>query len=229
MSFIAVICGLQSEKAAVEKSVGERGVRIGVSGANGDRAYELARSFCEEGARAVLSIGVSGGLDKALKPGALVIGERVVAGKGGEWESDIYLLRAAKRAALTHPPSIGAIFGSDIVIDDVETKAVLNRGHECLAVDMESHGAARAAAQAGVPFLAIRAIADPADRALVKAALTAVAPDGSTRNMKTLGEAIRDPKQLPGLWKLGADSGKALATLKKSLPPLVSAIERALG
>ena len=85
---------------------------------------------------------------------------------------------------------------------------------------MESHGAARAAAQNNTPFIAIRAIADPADRALPQAALGAVAPDGSTRVLKTLGAALRDPKQFPGLMKLGADSDAALKTLRRDLSPI---------
>jgi nucleoside phosphorylase len=165
----------------------------------------------------VVSIGVSGGLDPALKPGDLVIGDKVVAGAGGEWESDVSLLSAAARAELKITPTTGAVFGSDIVIDDVGTKAVLHAGHQCVAVDMESHGAARAATEAGVPFIAIRAVADPADRALPKSALNAVAPDGSTRMLATLGAALRDPQQFPALMKLGGDSEAALKTLRRDL------------
>ncbi len=48
-----------------------------------------------------------------------------------------------------------------------------------LAVDMESHGAARFAENWGLPFAALRAIADPQHRALPPAAMVGMKPDGS--------------------------------------------------
>ena len=266
MSFIAVICGLKSESAAVTASVDTSKIRIGVSGANAARAEELAKEFCDEGASAIISVGVSGGLDPALMPGDLVIGETVITDDGSVYASDRNLLGAMPspdKHAGPHPEVradmasleggeagngenrtsfeafapqkrlrmrggesgereviFATLFGADIIIDSASKKSELFANHSAVAVDMESHGAARAAAHAGVPFLAIRAIADPADRALPKAALGAVAPDGSTRVMATLGAALRDPKQFPELMKLGADSAAATKTLRRDLGPL---------
>lgn len=115
---------------------------------------------------------------------------------------------------------VAALFGADEIVDSTMKKSALFQNHGAAAVDMESHGAARAAARAGAPFLAIRAIADPAGRALPAAALNAVAQDGSTRVMATLGAALRDPKQFPELMKLGGDSSAAAKTLRRSLGPL---------
>lgn len=240
---IAVICGLKSEAAAVRKVIGEEKIRIGISGANAQRAEELTRGFCANGAAAVVSVGVSGGLDPALKPGDLVIGESVIVGGGSEWEADVELLKAITSSFETnfslHPEEgrrpvskgegknspqdeviTGRLFGSDIIITSAEEKAALFSNHKAIAVDMESHGAARAAAEAEIPFIAIRAIADPADRALPAAAMNAVAPDGSTHVLKTLGAALRDPRQFPELIKLGADSAAATKTLRRDLGPL---------
>jgi len=119
---------------------------------------------------------------------------------------------------------IAALFGADEIIDNAMKKAALFANHGAAAVDMESHGAARAAAHAGAPFLAIRAIADPADRALPAAALKAVAPDGSTRVLTTLGAAMRDPRQFPDLMKLGRDSAAATKTLRRSLGQLFASL-----
>lgn len=241
MNFIAVICGLKSEAQAVAASVDESKIRVGVSGADAQRAEEIARRFCEAGARAVISVGVSGGLDPSLKPGDLIIGDKVVTEDGSVFTADNNLLRSLNPAlsresgnpgmsANMDPrfrgddrrereaaATIASIVGADDIIDSAEQKAALFQKYGAVAVDMESHGAARAAAEAGVPFLAIRAIADPADRALPKAALGAVAPDGSTRVLKTLGAALRDPKQFPDLMKLGAESAAATKTLRRDL------------
>jgi hopanoid-associated phosphorylase len=219
--FIGVICGLKSEAEAVAYAVGKSRIRIGVSGANAARAEEIARQFCNERASAIISVGVSGGLDPALKSGDLVIGSSVIG--DDLYVSDPYLLRVVKDA-LQGSALIAPLYGADEIIDSVWKKATFYQNHGAVAVDMESHGAARAAARAGVPFLAIRAIADPADRALPAAALNAVAADGSTRVIATLAAAMRDPKQFPELMKLGADSNAALKTLRRDLGPIFSGL-----
>ncbi len=218
--FIGVICGLKSEAQVVSRVLDASKIRVGVSGANAARAEEIARQFCDAGAATIVSVGVSGGLDPKLKPGDLIIGDRVLCADGNHYQSDRRLLDAIADELAAAKAKIGALFGADDIIESIEKKAALYRDHGALGVDMESHGAARAAASAGVPFLAIRAIADPADRALPPAALGAVAPDGSTRMLATLGAAMRDPKQFPALMKLGADSAAALKTLRRDLVPL---------
>lgn len=217
--FIGVVCGLKSEAAVVRNALGDdTRVRIGVSGANAQRAEAIAREFSADGALAILSIGVSGGLDPALMSGALVVGEKTVVGNGEAWSSDERLLGASSKTLSNI--KTGVLFGADDIIDSAEAKAILFQKYRAIAVDMESHGCAKAAAEASVPFLAIRAIADPADRALPPAALGAIAPDGSTRVFKTLGAALGDPKQFPVLMKLGADSAAATKTLRRDLGPL---------
>lgn len=239
--FIGVICGLKSEAEAVAAAkVDPSKIRIGISGANAARAEEIARGFCNDGASAIISVGVSGGLDPALKPGDLVIGETVIADDGAVFASDRFLLAAIASSHSRESGNPGkpanmdprlrgderggyvyaTLFGADEIVDSVMKKSALFQNHGAAAVDMESHGAARAAARAGAPFAAIRAIADPADRALPRAALNAVAPDGSTRVMATLAAALRDPKQFPELMKLGADSAAATKTLRGRLGPL---------
>ncbi|MCK5747041.1 MAG: hypothetical protein KAH44_12535, partial [Oricola sp.] len=92
-SFIGVVCGLKSEAQAVAAAkVDQSKLRIGISGANAARAEEIARGFCNDGASAILSVGVSGGLDPALKPGDLIIGETIIADDGSVYASDKYLL-----------------------------------------------------------------------------------------------------------------------------------------
>jgi adenosylhomocysteine nucleosidase len=85
-----------------------------------------------------------------------------------------------------------------------------------LAVDLESHAVAEFASGAGMPFVVIRAIADPQDRALPQAALEALRPDGHVRARGILGGVIRQPGQLLALFRLGRDSAAALATLRRA-------------
>ena len=182
--FIGVVCGLKSEAYAIRQATTLSTLRIGVSGADAGRAEDIAREFCSDGAAVIVSFGVSGGLDPKLVPGDLLIGDRVIDQAGKVFSSHIELLKAVVSAPFGAEMKTGALFGSDEIIASADQKAGIFQNLNCLAVDMESHGAARAAVSAGVPFMAMRAIADPADRALPPAALGAVAPDGSTRSSK---------------------------------------------
>ena len=218
---IGIVCGLQSEAAAVRKACSDKRILIGVSGASAVRAEEIAREFCEAGVCVLLSVGVSGGLDPVCKPGDTLIGESVVTAEGKRYACDGTLLQDV----LSYPRPWWAdgfnrsvlLFGSDVIVANSEEKARLFSQTNAVAVDMESHAVARAAQATGVSFLAIRAVADPFDRALPSAAVNAVAPDGSTRVFQTLGMALRDPKQFPALIRLGTDSATALKTLRLEL------------
>ncbi len=223
MAKIGIICGLKSEAKAVRKAFPDERVSIAISGANADRAYALAKGFADEGnaagegGRLIISVGVSGGLLPAYAPGDLVIGSKVVTISGEEYHcsSDyIDLLKRSHKAAGISP---SIIYGSDEVILTIEEKNRLYQETGAKSVDMESHGAARAAKEAGLGFLAIRAIADPAGRALPEAALNAVNEDGSTKIVGTLFKAMQNPIQLSELAQLGSDSKEALKTLSVSL------------
>jgi hypothetical protein len=72
MNQIAVICGMRAEAALVP-----RGVACACSGGRAARAFDEARRLLAEGAAGLLSFGIAGGLDPALKPGDLVLGTAV--------------------------------------------------------------------------------------------------------------------------------------------------------
>lgn len=215
--FLAIVCGLKSEAAAVRAASSSAAVRIGVSGASAQRAEALAQAFCRDGAAAVLSVGVSGGLAPSLRSGDLLIGETVRTRTGEEFSANPNLLAAMALESVATTMQRAVLFGSDEIVATAAAKRRLYDRYDAAAVDMESHGAARAARAAGVPFAAIRAIADPAARALPEAALNAVAPDGGTRVMSVLMACAKSPGQFPAILQLGADSDAALKSLRGGL------------
>ncbi|MEX0644442.1 MAG: hypothetical protein WD076_03985, partial [Parvularculaceae bacterium] len=155
--FIGVVCGLKSEAAAIRASASGDKVRIAVSGASAERAEKLAHEFCRDGAKAILSVGVSGGLDPMLKSGDLLLGEVVLTRKGEEFAAAGPLLAALARET-DEPLRRAALYGADQIVATALAKARIYEQFGAAAVDMESHGAARAARAHGVPFAAIRAI-----------------------------------------------------------------------
>ena len=96
-------------------------------------------------------------------------------------------------------------------------KKVLFDASGASAVDMESGAVAAAAEKAGAPFVAIRAIADPAELAIPKSALSALESDGSVSPAKALLQALVRPYELPALLRLGLYRRRATATLSRIL------------
>jgi hopanoid-associated phosphorylase len=186
------------------------GIRVACSGADPDRAARAAERLLAEGAPGLVSFGLAGGLAPGLPPGRLLLPAGVLLPEGGTLAVDPAWharARAALPAAETAP-----VAGSDHALADPAAKAALHRAG-AVAVDMESHAVARAAAAAGKPFLVIRAVADPAGRALPRAALVAVAPDGGTRLAAVLLALARRPGEVAGLLRLARDGAAAFAAL----------------
>jgi hypothetical protein len=78
---------------------------------------------------------------------------------------------------------------------------------------MESHVAARLAAERGLPFAVLRVIADSAAREIPPAALAGMGKDGRIDVLAVLVALRRAPGQLPALVGLAADTRRAMAEL----------------
>jgi adenosylhomocysteine nucleosidase len=124
-------------------------------------------------------------------------------------------LRAALAAGGLEPEP-GPLVGSERIVATASDKQALFEMTGAVAVDMESHEVAAVATAAGIPFLVIRAIADPYDRVVPQAALEALRPDGRVRVLSTFGGVIRQPGQLMALLRLARQSGRGLASLRRA-------------
>jgi adenosylhomocysteine nucleosidase len=80
---------------------------------------------------------------------------------------------------------------------------------------MESHAVAAIARDAGVPFLVLRALADPFDQTVPQVAREALRPDGRIRIRATYGGLLRQPGQLIALFSLAWQSALALGALRR--------------
>ena len=206
---LGFVCGLKSEAACLPE-----GAAAAISGAHAGRAEEGARALALSGVDALVSFGISGALDPALKPGDLLIAniirtERETFAGSTKWADALWT--EARAAGL--PARRVILYGSDqLIVTAAEKRALRDRGD---AVDMESHAVARAAQAAGVDFVALRAVADPASRALPRAAHHAVDEAGGTRLLSVFAGLARRPWELPALMALGEDSQRGHAGLKR--------------
>jgi hopanoid-associated phosphorylase len=165
--------------------------------------------------RGVISFGVAGGLDPALKSGDVVVATEVLAGDG-RWLAGLALNdELVARVALGRRRVVrGGLAGVEQVIAARAGKAALWSETGAAAVDMESHIAAAYAAESGLPFAALRVISDPASRALPAIAMSAIKPNGDIDLRKVLRGVARNPLSLRALVSTGLDFNRALRSLR---------------
>ncbi len=161
--------------------------------------------------RGVISFGVAGGLDPALRSGDVVVATEVLSGDT-RFLADMALNEEMVASATLKRRKIvrGGLAGVEQVIAARACKAALRSETGASAVDMESHIAAAYATKAGIPFAALRVISDPAHRALPELAKTAVKPNGDIDLRKVLRGVARNPLTLRSLVSTGIDFNRAL-------------------
>jgi hopanoid-associated phosphorylase len=198
---IIAATGLERERRIVD------GPGVAAIAGGGDKArLEALLEACAAKASGIISIGIAGGLAPGLRPGDWVLADGVGATlTDAEWTSRLATrLPAAAR---------GLLLGVDRIVADAFEKADLHRTTGALAVDMESHVAARVAQRHRLPFAVARVVCDPAHRTLPPAARIAMKPDGRIDLPAVLRSLLAQPGQLPNLIVTGWDAERSFGSL----------------
>jgi adenosylhomocysteine nucleosidase len=174
------------------------------------RYVDKLEAAVEAGGSGIISIGIAGGLAPGLAPGDWVIASGVVA-DGLRIPTD----RSWSERLLEALPSAvyADISGVDAPVVARSDKRALHQSTGTVAVDMESHIAAKIAARHGVPFAACRVIIDPAERTLPPAALVGMRADGRPDVFAVLRSVCRQPRQVFALLRVVADARAARTAL----------------
>ncbi|MFM9853637.1 MAG: phosphorylase, partial [Sphingomonadaceae bacterium] len=194
---ILAACGLLREARIVT-----RAGLVAVPGGGDSARLEAALEVLARDARAIISIGICGALSPGLKVGDVVVGDS---------ETDS-MWRAALTAQFPHA-HIGAVYAQDAMLATADDKASTHRKTGAIAVDMESHIAARVAARHGLPFAILRVVSDRADQTLPPAARVGMKPDGGIALGAVLASLAQNPAQLPALIKTGINADIAFRQL----------------
>lgn len=205
---LLVVCGLRAEAAIAAAP----GVITVVGGGQAERLRErLAARLAAERPRGVLSFGVAGALDPALRTGDLLAATAVRhAGRAYEtdppWRERLVRELKAQEAAVASSAEVAA---------SPAAKARL-RALEAAAVDMESGVVAELCHAAGTPFAVLRAVSDEAGTTLPPSAVAGMGPQGEVRVGQVLLSLARRPQDLPGLAQAGRDAARAAAALRRA-------------
>jgi hopanoid-associated phosphorylase len=181
---VLAVVGLKREAVVL------RGLGVETIAGGGD-PQRLARDLAERARQAagIISFGMAGALDPALRIGDFVIGERVAGGA----KCDTAWTQAL--AARLPQARIGLVHGENRLISEPWAKAALY-ATGAIAADMESDVAGEAATDAGIPFAILRCISDEAGAALPPAIAAAMRPGGGLAIGAVLGSIVRQPGQL---------------------------------
>jgi adenosylhomocysteine nucleosidase len=210
---IGIVTGLLSEAGCIPPSVD----RLIVStGGEAPRARQAASVLVDRGARALLSFGLAGGLDRETRPGDLLLPEAVVLPGGAKATTDSTWRARLEAKLFLAGPAVhgGLVAGSDGPLVSVDDKHRLHDATGAIGVDMESPGVAEAALHARLPFVVLRAIADPVTQRLPHAARRALAPDGSIRVLVVARGLLDRPQDFPALLRVWRQSARAHASLR---------------
>ncbi|HMA74120.1 MAG TPA: hypothetical protein VKP67_21935, partial [Xanthobacteraceae bacterium] len=166
----------------------------------------------KRGAAGIISFGIAGGLAPDLNAGDWVVGSGVRT-EHGHFPTD----RGWARALLEALPSAvhAEIVGADAPVAEPSEKRRLHLRTGAVAVDTESHVAARIAAAHRIPFAACRAVIDPAHSVLPPAAMYGLRHDGTADVFAVLRSVVRQPSQLPALTRTALDARVAAAALRR--------------
>jgi adenosylhomocysteine nucleosidase len=221
---VGVVTGLVMEARIVAKAANEGGhhrPHLKIAGPGAPTAQVTVDRLIAEGAEAILSFGLAGGLDPSIPPGALIVPEGVLLPESDglkvletdrRWRNRLVNLLSSGSEVRENP-----LLCSFEPVLGVADKAKLHQDSEAGAVDMESALIARAAANRSVPFLALRAVSDCAATAIPAAAASAMTQGGRLNIWPIIVALATGQLNLLDLLHVGRQSQLAVGNLSRAV------------
>ncbi|MGH8398267.1 MAG: hypothetical protein ACRETA_08495 [Gammaproteobacteria bacterium] len=197
-----------------------------LAGMGPNSARMAADRLITRGVNCLLSWGIAGGLVPALRPGTLLLPDRIThSSDNNAFIPDVVVCERLFAALSPHMRVLRGTLCtvSDAVLSTTDKQTLATRTGG-VAVDMESASVAAVAAHAKLPFIAVKVICDPVERSLPPVVLNLITRDGRI-NRRALFKVI-----LSGLpaWRvlvaLRHDFGAAQRVLGAAAPRTLSVL-----
>lgn len=186
------------------------------SGAGAENARTASELLVAQGANQLISWGCAAALDAALRSGDLVLANSCVDTDNVVFEPNMNWIKRVQ-AVLSKQLAVrtGRLAESKAIVSASHDKAQIAQTTDAIALDMESVAIAKVAHKYDLPFVVVRAIADPLNMNLPKAVSHALNEQGDVMLGKLLTYLLWHPAELPGLIRLGLHFHAAKNTLKR--------------
>ena len=192
---------------------GERPVHLVIAGIGAEKAYQGSLELLDRfPAQGLVTIGFAGALADSLVPGDLVLADHVFDQRTGERFacSTIWPVANALR---------GGLLGATEFVASAAQKRILATEWGAVAVDMESAGVARAAAERQVRFSAIKAITDSSAQSISFDFARCQSEHKGLSYWKIIQEGPRTAQTIRDLWMLAKGGLAASRALAAALGP----------
>jgi len=202
---------------AKEARIARRFGMTPVIGAGNSKLLQRRLKALGPDVRGIVSMGLAGGLAPIPEVGDALIGTHVVTERE-HYACDPNWSRIL-RTRLPDAHSV-VIAGVEEPAQHMGAKKDLFRQTGAHAVDMESHVAARFAAERGIPFVVLRVVSDDCKRTLPPAALERLSLKGRPRYFAIIRSLMREKGQFGELLRTAREAGAAFRTLLRCLRAL---------
>jgi adenosylhomocysteine nucleosidase len=185
-----------------------------IAGMGAKQAQVAAEVLMAENVSALLSWGCAGALHSKLSPGSLIVPKIVIYPEKGvfsvdkDWHNRLLTRLANQLEIFTEP-----LVQSTSTLRNRAEKLDFFEQNQAIAVDMESASVAKAAVEADLPFMAIRAIADPFEQNIPPSVIRAISQRGRLQPFHLLANLARRPADLLILNQLRRNFNAARNTL----------------
>lgn len=200
-------------------------VLLTYSGSGAENAKKAAELLVSKGATQLMSWGCAAALSPDLKMGDLVLADSLITQNDDEISvHPIWHQHAKNVLGLEINAYKGALIASDSIISTAQAKSDLHVKTGAIALDMESGAIAKVAQHYAIPFLAIRAIADPASMDLPAAVENSLNENGEVAVTRIIKSLVFNPKELPHLIQIGQYfqiAKRTLSNVAKQLPEII--------
>jgi adenosylhomocysteine nucleosidase len=172
----------------------EKGVACAVTGMGPERASRGLEAVLNSigTVRAVVGIGVAGGLAKSARSGAVVLPTRVLF--QGREETPTEWLRMSLASQIEGTPLRSLLTSRDLICSVVE-KAAAHAATGAEAVDMESGAWGNVSRSKGIPWAILRTVLDSAEEALPESFRYLWGPFGEPRWRKVIPRLLLHPSE----------------------------------
>jgi adenosylhomocysteine nucleosidase len=219
---LGVLASHRSEVSCFTHLRGGEGPLILRSGGIAAKARSGAEQLGRQGIAGLVSFGLATGLAPVLRPGDLVLAESVVLPSGQAIRTD-----AAWRDALVRQLSgrelsvrVARLAGYDELLTSASAKRKAFQATFAAALDTDSHGVAEAASRLGLPFLVIRAVAEPAEQNLPSPLRVHGGEDDLLRGLGIAVRLLCRPWEFPSAWRFARNGRLALTSLSQAAAAL---------